>query len=476
MQLKYKTKWIIVIIIVVFGFFSYTYNDPIITQRHGIELWNALFSGNFFHYYQYCADNTSTLAVYDFSTYLLFGIWNLPCWIYEKASGLNAQDSAFWIFYGKGLMLATYFVCVWAFRDLSANLISLFKENESDIVDESVLFFACSVIVLMYDVYTGNYDLTETVFIILGISFLVKDKNKLFLLFFSIAVSMKYFAVWIFIPIILLKEKKIVKIIWDLVICFGITLIENIVWDKSRVIVDSGTLYFRLPSKAFSAVAQSSLFNLDIGNFSICFVLYALLCIYCYMQSCDDKTLLFRKIVYCSLIAWLIFFSTCQYNCYWVILLTPFLSLLVFQNRKNMYINLILETLLSYAILCCNMIDNSWVIGGADIGSHAVLDIIISRLFSLGIPATRTLGDLAVLGDNAFGIGVYARSTIIVCFIALAIINYPGQAVQKYIPELRCSELDGRRLVSARNIIGILAFLLPTVYYCYQIVVYNIIN
>lgn len=57
-----------------------------------------------------------------------------------------------------------------------------------------------------------QYDIFTVFFVLLGIYFYLKDKDRLFVLSFGVAITFKYFALAIFVPMLLLKHKNIVRI------------------------------------------------------------------------------------------------------------------------------------------------------------------------------------------------------------------------------------------------------------------------
>ena len=48
----FSVLWTITIVLMVLLLFSHTYNDIVITTRHGINFWSILKNGDFFQFYQ----------------------------------------------------------------------------------------------------------------------------------------------------------------------------------------------------------------------------------------------------------------------------------------------------------------------------------------------------------------------------------------------------------------------------------------
>ena len=209
------------------------------------------------------------------------------------------------------------------------------------------------------------------------------------------------------------------------------------------------------------------------GTFSLSIVLYVLLCIYCYMINPKNKELI-DNILYVSLIAWAIFFFVVYFNCYWIILIVPFLILISIRNNDNLYINVILEFIFSSTMLGNCMIRQPWVVGGT-LGSSSYLGLesfLVKRL-NLLIPPVGTIGDKMVQHDLWYGLGLYIYSIMIAAFIAFAVINIPSDRIQARIPRLKSPILSNRTVLMIRNSVCLGIFVLPTLYYLYQIIVNN---
>ena len=77
--------------------FSVYYDDANSIIRQGMNVWEALFSGRFFHYFSLCNESVPQglmvhQANYGMVMNLILAIWNLPLWIAEKAAGGNILD------------------------------------------------------------------------------------------------------------------------------------------------------------------------------------------------------------------------------------------------------------------------------------------------------------------------------------------------------------------------------------------------
>ena len=477
--MKLKNSWekaffILFNAITILIFLSYLYDDFYITQRHGVEFWNAcFFHGGPLKFYSYVAENTISLAMYDFTIYLIFAVWNIPCWIYELITGADSQNVVILMIYAKSLILVSYYLSIYFLKKLYDDIVRITGE-QSFLTDYDVLaYYASSVLLTIYSVYTGNYDIFSLAIIIAGIDALINDKIGKFILLFAIATSLKYFAIWIFVPLILIKEKRIHRIVLSLVACYSISFVENIVFGKNAVFAEYGDMGFSAAERLKQILGAGEISIFENGIFSLSFLLYSLLCIYCYLISPSGKKLI-DNILYVSLLAWAIFFFIVFFNCYWIILMVPFLALITVRNKENLYINVILEFIFSLTMLGNCMIRQAWVVGGINgFSTHLALESFLAKALNLFIPPVGTIGNKMMEHDSWYGLGLYIYSTMVASFIAFAVINIPSDRLQSLIPKLKSPILNEKAVMMVRNMLCLCVYVVPTLYYLYQIIANN---
>lgn len=444
-----------------FSFVSYSYMDFIATQRHGIEVWNTLINGNIRNFYYVCAENTMCAAVYDFSIYFIFAIWNFPVWIYERITGIDAQTLQIFILYGKGIVFAFFFGCIYVFKK-----IVLFVNNqyeESIFVKKPELQLMVSALFTVYSFYTGHYDVISLFFILLGILFLLKNKKIAFALMFSIAFSFKFFALWLFIPIVLTYEKKIVRIVGYLLGISGVYLFENLFFHKNAALKALG-------ASQFSAV-ESINFFIDAGKTemfgsgvtSMCIIAYALLCIWCYFCNFIEKKEDVYRIFYICFLTWMIFFSFVKYNTYWIVFYVPFLVFIATFDKSKEGINIILEMILSVSLYVVHNIRQYWVVGypinfdGTQISANSA-GIIGQMFWSLN----GYISDFFIVSEflneinSRINLYVIFQSFIVAISISMIVINHP-----KYVVRFKCTDRTINALYYMRIFINLILLVTP---------------
>ena len=85
--------------------------------------------------------------------------------------------------------------------------------------------FLSSAVVFVEIGLVGQLDVLAFPFLLLGIYYYQRKNYKKFILFFSIAISFKLFPLFIFIPLVLLYEKNVLKIIFKTLLALSFTKI-----------------------------------------------------------------------------------------------------------------------------------------------------------------------------------------------------------------------------------------------------------
>lgn len=373
----HKAEWILVVLAgVILGAF-YLYSDMAFTSSCGVKFWNCIANGTFpmFYHEGYTGAVGSILessmgGSYDFALYLMFALYNFPIWIWEKITGFSFMQFVLTREYIKGI--------VWIFSGISAYLIYRIA-RECDVDKEeskwAALLFLSSGVFFYTEVVMGGYDVISVSFTLLGIYGYMKKNDKCFVLAFAMAIAMKMFAVFLFIPLVLLKEKRIWKIM-----LYGLGGISVITIPK---------IYFTIASHRFminraindavqkgqqadvNALAESvgfanngiidhgavtvneALFPdgrmleytfISMNALPLVFVCMFALWAFCYLYK---KEMTRRQIIYVCAVTMSIFVLTVKIHPQWCIILMPYLVLIMMFQPEKMKDNLILEGMFS---------------------------------------------------------------------------------------------------------------------------------
>lgn len=175
----------------------------------------------------------------------------------------------------------------------------------------------------------GQYDIFTVFFTLLGVYFYFKNDDFKFALFFSIALTFKYFPAFVFIILLIYREKNIIKIIKQCAIFIIPFAIELLIY-----ISDSA---FR--EGVFSFGANSFIFGLTLKteygmNIKIFLMFWIFICGYTYFNEVKNKSENEKYIFYYLSLVSFMLFGLSHWHPMWIIFITPFLVFGTVINKK----------------------------------------------------------------------------------------------------------------------------------------------
>ncbi|MCI8575319.1 MAG: hypothetical protein HFI09_02505 [Bacilli bacterium] len=342
-----KKEWIIALSIFALCFLIFLYGDILITTNTSITFDKLLFQGKLYHLYEASYKTFGGILLdsyitYDFPIYIFFGIWNLPLLILTKITGFYWVESYGAILYAKLFLVALMIILFKVMK----KIINHFKLSQEDNKMYQYLFISSSLTIMVIAMFAG-YDILSLVFTMLGIYYYLKDDLPKFTLFFAIAISVKLFALLIFIPLLLLKEKNIGKIIGYSLLAISLVIIPKIIYRNAPM--------YQISMNSFENNMMNKL-NLSylitpFGNTSIFTTLYVLICCFCYGKNISEKKLIDLYTMYIPFVVYGLFAIFCEVHPQWVILLIPFLIFFLVYNKENRKTNILIESVFSASFL-----------------------------------------------------------------------------------------------------------------------------
>lgn len=352
-----KLLWILGGASVLFFFGLYLYSDICHTSIRGVVFWETLFQGRLDEFYSYFypgVENShfpegTSGAAYDFLFYIIFAIWDFPLWCFEKITGLSFLASYLTRVYAKGIVLF--------FAIISGVLVKKIVES----IDEKqggngFFFFLFSPLLLSVIVIIGGYDIISVFFTLLGIWYYLEEKELPFIFSFAVATVCKMFALLVFVPLVLIKQKNVGKVI--IRILGGLSILI-----ASKVIAGVGGL---TNFSETNIIAHSDLVNrqmfpkvntiIQMGNIPLFFAITFILWWICWKKKEVTKI----EIIYVALMSMSIFAIFVDVLPYWIILLVPYVSIIMAVNSSNRVDNFILEMIFSVGYLVYKMGLYSW--------------------------------------------------------------------------------------------------------------------
>lgn len=325
-------------------FLSYGYMDLKAWTVWSINLWDCLFDGKLWNYYEYCAENIYNLeCVYMGSNYLAlipWAIWNLPLWILQRFFGVAAAGHAWTLLYSKIFLVVVHAVALY----YTYKIVRIVKPEDTGM---ETLYLSFSFPFAMISVYyAGQTDIISICLFVIAVYQLLNHNRKMFLLFSVLSIAAKPYVLIPFAAVVLLTEKEVWKIIRDAVAGVSVMILFHIVYFNAP-------MYRESLSNGPSGKQLNSLLGLSVNNFlgmNISLFLVAVLCVYFFLyirpwEKEDPKAL-----IYAIIIPILLFFLFTEYKFYRVVYLFPYLYILFAINSDRLGLNLLLECIMNAGI------------------------------------------------------------------------------------------------------------------------------
>lgn len=383
-----KLEFGILIFILTICYFIFNHGDIMITSTHGKDLLQLTFKGKFLTFYDY----TNSTAVYLIPIYIMFAIWSIPVKIVYFIRGINLWGKL--DYFGMNYVdLMWYKLLPVIFCILSCIIIK--KILGELIVDErrkkwaGFIFLSFPILIFSQFIF-GQYDSINMFFTTLGIYYFIKRKYYKFAVAFSFAITFKLFPIFIFIPLILLFEKRIFHIIKYLIIGMIGTVLSNALFIGSAGFKEAKAFTNSMIDRFFVSGIQTS-----FGMISIFLVLFIAACIYAYLTNENNKDKFNYISMYLCLFVYSSFYTFVYWHPQWVMLLVPMwvICMLISDNLKLSYILSIVLNISYLLITVCHWpmnVDESMI-------NHGLLPVIFGKINKNGAALANAIGKIDYL-------------------------------------------------------------------------------
>ena len=451
-----KIEWIIFGIIAFVMLISFYYIDFRSLTIWTTNIWDCIADGDITQYYVYTSFNIYNVPHQFVSgtlySLIIWAIWNFPIWGIQRYMGKAIVNNAFLLLWSKlFLVLALGITLFFTYKICK----ELFKDNKKSLW---ITYLAATFIFTYIGVfYAGQNDILICMLAVLGLYFLIKEKNLWFYIFSALAISVKYFYLIAYIPIILLTEKKI----WKIFLKIGVGILPIFIF---KLLVGDFPMYSISEKSNFSNILMNGLLGGGIvaangANISFFIVTLITSCFMAYIIKPNSKEKRNNYIFYFSVVPFMLMFMfSTYYEFYRPILLMPMLMILYGFKPEIFRINIILDTVLSIvSLLIFPMCDSHMFM--AEISMNTT---IIAKLMKVKQVPSVTLYDIYTKLFNE-NIGLVKNIGITIFFAILAIlivINYPKFNIKK--EERDKPEKTERWIIWVRSLIvvPVLMFLL----------------
>lgn len=340
--------WIIAMVSAAFIFCSFAYRDLISLTVWSTNVWDVVLDSNIRHLYELCSQNIYGVVHENMGSELMsvlpWSIWNLPIWAIQRFGGIRIVDSAWMLGWSKLFLVGmTALMLVYTYRLCMLLTGSITKSRWCVFLSGSSFYTFISVL------NAGQNDIVMIAASVMAIYYLLKGSDRRFYLFSVIAISIKPFFLIVYVAVILISEKNIIKILLKLLLS-----ISGIVLQKA--------LFFNAPMYAESvnegpgAGIISCMFSQDLitgfGPVSLFALGLVIIYFYAYTRKFERGDERFGKcVVYISTMTYICYLMFTTITYYRVLLLVPFIYLVLVQNERLFGYNIILDTAMNLSAM-----------------------------------------------------------------------------------------------------------------------------
>lgn len=344
------------------------------TTAGGLNVWTSLFEGKIALFYSTTygkVPNTVltgsvTGGAYDFLIYVIFAIYNFPIWVWERLTELSFVSYIVTKIYTKGI--------AWIFSAFAAFMvykIALESGEKKENAVWGVFFFLTSGLFWCAQVTVVGYDIISTAFGLLGVYGYIKKNKVCFYVGFALGIATKMFVLWLFIPLLLLREKRIYKIVVKFFVVLLPIIIPKLFFSIMAEYAAAGEPIKKKVNAviAHSDIIERALFPADnnarytfvsMPNLPLVFVGMFVIWIICYLTKRD---LTAYEVIYLCTLIMACFMITVKIHPYWCILLSPYIALLMSMSAEKIKENVLLDLLISVGYVCNKAIMYYWCFG-----------------------------------------------------------------------------------------------------------------
>lgn len=310
--------WIAFAVLAAICFFCFQQGDLFNTAGSSF----ALLNGHILDFYDYNA-SLGIGDAYLISTYVLFAIWNIPIRLLGLVTAPTLSLPTAVMLWNKLLPTLFFF----GSAALSYRMLLLLGADRKQAKIGAYIFLSSPIAFFSQFIF-GQYDSLTLFFMMAGIYYWLRDKRLPFILFFGLALTFKYTALLIFIPLLLLREKRYLRIILSGMLVAVPFLVMNALYLTSPA--------FTHHVGGFNAVGYilGLTFTATYFPISATIVLFLLICGVAFFRDCKDRAELFQWGLFLSSLVCFVIFGLCQWHPQWLMFMTPFLAFGVMYNRK----------------------------------------------------------------------------------------------------------------------------------------------
>lgn len=359
-----KIEWLIAVVLSLFLFASWNFVDTKIIVGWEVDFADSIVHGDFAKFYQCAYDrarkpqvgeehlNLSGRAAptYDLPVYIPIGVWGLPLYLF---GGIEYAGSFWKVIYGKGLFYLLFLLSSWLVYKICRAL-----DVDKNRSQWAAFIYFTSSMAWNSICLVGNLDAICTTLTLAGVLAYIRQRHRECFLWFMLAFPFKQISVFIYMPLLLLRDKNLFRNALRFIAIAAFTAICNIPIFNSPEAAARKTQFF--VNMSYRLVEQSV--HLLCGEVSVFVVLYGLFLVYCWFRPApSDENEHKTSAFFTALASMAITLSTIRTHAQWWLYLAPYLAVAVIYYGKYTEKILLFETVGSLGLLLHNYLFHAWV-------------------------------------------------------------------------------------------------------------------
>lgn len=368
-------------------FFCFQQRDLLHTTGCSVGYLN----GHIRDFYDYCG-TFDIHPSYMPTTYILFAVWNIPMRLLGFLTVPTEDITLVATMWSKALPCLLYLLSGFLIYRIGMEIGMGTKKSKYCV-------YACLTMpVAFYDQFIfGQYDIFMTACVLLGLYYYLKKKDLWFIFWFAIAVTFKYTALTIFLPMLLLRQKNVWKVIGSCILLVIPLALEVLFYRGSPVFQN---YVFGIGSSGDNPTGYILNAGIDIGfglsamryQVSLVVLLYGVILGTAYFTSPRDDKDCVKWVFYLSCLTFFALFGLSKWHPQWLLFAVPFWVISAFMHKDTkifMIIDLLLMGL--FVVFLVQMVPNNvdqaminkGVLGGlvdGEIGTKLTMADLVGRL------------------------------------------------------------------------------------------------
>lgn len=332
-----KTDLMFALIAVALSCFLFSQGDDMcLTIQHAKDLLKLILDGRGGEFYavvlekamngEYGFANINRAANYNIFLYLAVGVMVAPFILICKIIGVGYTQLAILNYFN--LVLAIVLgISVWLIRDICLTM--KMKKNRANIV---AFLYLSSTMLLFATVGFSQLDLLYILVFLWALKKYLQKKYLQFSVLISISIMLKSFPVLVFVPLILLVEKRILHLIKYFLVGAAGTLIYGLIFRQDVYYTytqhEMGKIY------GFTDRLVESGLDVGLGRMAFFLLIVAVICVWCFEKNVDKEDI-WKYVITVPLLIYGAFAIFVSWHPQWLAIFAPFLALAVGVNEKR---------------------------------------------------------------------------------------------------------------------------------------------